>query len=107
MAQITIVDASGRIHRQIYGGAFEPPQLMEPLKDVVFGRSRPIDDLGSLIDKVRLFCTIYDPNSGRYHFDYSLFIGIAIGTACLSLVARLLVREWRRSARARPRISTG
>ncbi len=107
MAQITVVDAEGRIYRQIYGGAFEPPQVMEPLKDVVFGRFRPITDMGGLLDKVRLFCTIYDPNSGRYYFDYSLFIGIAIGAACLSLVASLLVREWRRSTKARPRISTG
>lgn len=107
MAQITVVDAEGRIYRQIYGGAFDPPQVMEPLKDVVFGRYRPIADLDSLIDKVRLFCTIYDPNSGRYYFDYSLFIGIAIGAACLSLVAALLVREWRRSARGRVRTSTG
>lgn len=107
MAQITVVDADGRIYRQIYGGAFEPPQVMEPLKDVVLGRFRPVEDLGALLDRVRLFCTVYDPNSGRYYFDYSLFIGIAIGAASLSLVAALLVREWRRSARARPRTSTG
>ncbi|GBD44808.1 hypothetical protein HRbin40_02298 [bacterium HR40] len=99
MAQITVVDANGRIYRQIYGGAFAPPQIVEPLKDVVFGRFRPLADVESLIDKVRLFCTVYDPASGRYYFDYSLFMAIASGAFSLALVATLLVREWRRSVK--------
>ena len=29
--------------------------------------------------RIKLFCTVYDPNTGRYKIDYSLFVGIAVG----------------------------
>ncbi len=97
LAQVTLVDSEGRVYRQIYGAVFDPPQIIEPLKDLVFGRFEPVGDLGDLFDRIRLFCTVYNPNSGRYYFDYSLFIGIVIGSLCLALVAYFVVREWRRA----------
>jgi len=100
LALVSVVDAQGRLYRQVYGGIFEPPAIVEPLKDLVFGRSRPVTSLDGLIDRVRLFCTIYDPTSGRYRFDYSMFIGIAIGGLCLIAIAAFILREWRR-----PRLS--
>ena len=96
MALVSVVGADGRLYRQVYGGIFEPQAIVEPLKDLVFGRSRAVDSLEGLIDRVRLFCTIYDPNRGRYYFDYSMFIGIGIGILCLGLVAAFLVKEMRR-----------
>ncbi len=98
LAQVTVVDAEGRIYRQIYGATFEPPQIMEPLKDLVYGRYRPMTGLEDVLDRIRLFCTIYDPDSGRYHLNYALFIRIAIGSGALLLVLFVVVREWRRSA---------
>jgi len=106
LAQVTLVDADGRIVRQIHGDVFSPPQIVEPLKDVVLGRDRPVRDLGDLVDRIRLWCTVYDPASGRYYFDYSLFIGLAIGAASLALVATVLWREWRRAGGHR-RSTTG
>jgi protein SCO1/2 len=47
------------------------------------------------INNVRLFCTIYDPASGGYRFDYSLFIAIGIGTILLGAMAVFLIRAWR------------
>jgi len=48
---------------------------------------------------VRLFCTTYDPASGAYRFDYSLFIGLAVsGLLALStllFLARELLRRRR------------
>jgi protein SCO1/2 len=96
IAQTTIVDRDGVINHQIYGGAFEVPVLVEPLKALVLGRTAAWLSVDGLIDRVKLFCTLYDPRSGRYRFDYSPFIAIAIGLACLSAVAVFLVREWRR-----------
>ena len=100
MALVSVVDGNGRLYRQVYGGIFEPPAIVEPLKDLVFGRTRPLSSIDGIIDRVRLFCTIYDPTSGRYYFDYSMFIGIAIGLACLGSVAAFLLSEWRRSKAA-------
>lgn len=96
MAQVSIVDANGKLYQQVYGAIFEPPVIVEPLKDLVFGRLRPVSSLQEIIDRIKLFCTVYDPNSGRYYFDYSLFAGIAIGAACLGLILAFLIREWRR-----------
>ena len=39
--------------------------------------------LAGWINGVRLLCTVYDPNSGRYTFDYSIFVGAAVGMLCL------------------------
>ena len=100
MAQVSVVDAAGRVRAQVYGGAFEPPAIVEPLKGLVFSRDLPLASIDGLINRVRLFCTIYDPRSGRYTFDYSLFVGIFVGAGCLGLVGAVLVREWRRTRRA-------
>ncbi len=97
LAQVTVVDAEGRIYRQIYGADFDPPQIVEPLKDLVYGRYRPMSGIEDVLDRIRLFCTIYDPDSGRYYFNYALFIRIAIGSGALFLVLLVIVREWRRS----------
>lgn len=98
LAQISLVDAQGRVSQQIYGAVFEPPIVVDPLKALVFGRSEPLRSLDVLIDRIRYFCTVYDPNSGRYYFNYSLFISIGIGLASFSLIVVALIREWRRSA---------
>jgi len=64
----------------VYGEVFETPLLVEPLKDLVLGRPKPGQTLlEELVDKVRFFCTAYDPSRDGYHFDYSLFVGLAIG----------------------------
>ena len=96
IAQVSLVDAKGTLYQQVYGAVFEPPVIVEPLKDLVFGRYRPVSSLQGIFDRIKLFCTVYDPNSGRYYFDYSLFVGIAIGLLCLGLVLGFLIREWRR-----------
>jgi len=74
------------------------PLIVEPLKNLVLGRELPLSSLDRLIDRVKFFCTVYDPYSGRYYFNYSLFMSIAIGIACFGLVLAVLVREWRRAS---------
>ena len=96
LAQVSLVDKDGKLYQQVYGAIFEPPVIVEPLKDLVFGRYRPVSSFQGIIDRIKLFCTVYDPSSGRYIFDYSLFAGIAIGILCLSLILGFILREWRR-----------
>ncbi len=99
-AQTSIIDEEGIVYRHIYGGIFEAPTLVEPLKDLIFGRWSNLTSIEGLANRVRLLCTLYDPRSGRYRLDYSLFLGIFIGAISLSAVGIVLVREWRRSSRA-------
>ncbi len=99
MAQVSVVDSSGRIYQQVYGGSFEVPAIVEPLKDLVYGRTRTVASLSDVVDRIKLFCTIYNPNTGRYYFNYSLFVGLLIGSACLIAVFAWLVAELRRNRR--------
>jgi len=103
LAQTTVIDRDGRIYRQIYGAGFEVPALVEPLKDVVFGRDGAITGLDSLLDRIRLFCTVYDPTRDRYRFSYTIFISVIAGALTLGtvgfIVVRAIIRLWRREAR--------
>jgi len=93
ITQLTMVDRDGVIYSQVYEGAFKLPALVEPLKDLVFNRPQSVNNLFSgMVDKIKLFCTVYDPNSGHYRFDYSLFVGIGVGfLVVLSIITYLLV----------------
>jgi protein SCO1/2 len=92
MAQTTIVDADGRIYRHVYGGAFEPPAIVEPLKDLIFGRRGNLASVGGIINRIRLFCTVYSPGAERYRFDYGIFIAFLIGLVSLGAIGFVLVR---------------
>jgi protein SCO1/2 len=96
LSQVSIVDGDGKLYQQVYGAVFEPPLIVEPLKTLVFKRDRPLLSMTQLINRVKFFCTVYDPSSGRYYFNYSLFMGIAIGFACFGFVLFALIREWRK-----------
>lgn len=87
MAQTTIVDPEGAVYRQVYGGGFEVPAVVEPLKELVFGRETDWTSAEGLLNRIQLVCTVFDPKSGRYRFDYSVFLGAAIGLVCLGGVA--------------------
>lgn len=97
LSQVTLLDAEGKVYRQIYGVKYDPPLLVEPLKELVFGKRTEVNMVEGWINNIRLFCTIYDPHSGRYEFDYSIFIGIAMGIIVLGAIAAFLIREWRKN----------
>ncbi len=96
LVQATLVDNDLRVRQQTYGISFDMPLLIEPLKKLVLGQ--PTHSLlASVSNKVRLFCTVYDPAQDKYKFDYSLFIGMFIGFACVGLLGVALIREWSRT----------
>jgi protein SCO1 len=98
--QVTLVDREGVIYRQVYGAAFELPALVEPLKELVFNRPVAQAHFASgLVDRIKLFCTVYDPATGRYRFDYSLFVQIAAGALAILGVGGWLLLEALRSRR--------
>ena len=94
------------IYRHIYGESFDAPQLVEPLKDIIFGRAGNVTSLDGMINQIRLFCTIYDPASGRYRFDYSIFIKSAAGLMVMGGTAFVLVRALLANRRTRRRIAS-
>lgn len=100
-ALTTVIDQSGRVHRQIYGTDYAVPMLVEPLKALVLGVRDPTAGMGQLLERVRLWCTVYDPRTGRYRIDYSLILSIALGTLCFTVLGVFLAREWWKGRRGR------
>jgi protein SCO1/2 len=98
ITQVSVIDKAGQVYRQVYGVQFELPWLVEPLKELVFDRPATLKNpFANLVGRIRLFCTVYDPARDRYHFDYSLFIQMAIGFLSILGIGWYLVRELRRS----------
>lgn len=79
ITQVTIVDAEGKISRQVYGENFELPFLIEPLRELTTGAPLASLNWNQALDRIRILCTVYDPASGRYRLDYRLFIEIFAG----------------------------
>ncbi len=79
MNQVTIVDADGKIFRQVYGETFTAADLAEPLKAMITGSPIPsqTSTLAEIIDRVRILCSVYDPVTGRYRTNYALYFEIA------------------------------
>jgi len=100
IAQATVLRADGSVYRQIYGVNFETPMLGEPLKELVYDTPPNAPLLSHLNNRVKLFCTVYDAASDRYVFDYSLFIGLAVGGLSLGSFGFLVVSELRRRPKA-------
>ena len=107
LIQITVVDAQGRIYRQIYGEDFALPQLIQPLKELIVGAPRELETLSGFLDRVRILCTVYDSASGTYRFKYSVLFELTGGLIGLSLTAWFFLRELRRTRAAQARLDRG
>lgn len=103
ITQTTILDAEGRVYQHIYGTEFDAPRIVEPLRRLAIEGGRDVPNtISNWIDRVRLFCTVYDPARDRYRFDYSLFVAIGVGIICFSGLGVFLVHAWRGSRRSPP-----
>lgn len=98
--QTTIVDGKGVVYRQVYGNEFKTPQFVEPLKELAYGLKPEQSAFEALENRIRLFCTVYDPATGSYKFSYAIFVGFGFGVVAGSLFIFLLIREWRSHLKA-------
>ena len=103
LLQLSVVGADGRIYRQIYGDDYPAGTLIEPLRQLIAGA--PVADtatLASIIERVRILCSVYDPATGTYRVSYGLVLEIAGGVTFLLWIIGFFLNEWlmrRRSAR--------
>lgn len=100
VTQTSILDAEGRVYRQVYGETFPLPVLVQPLKELVMGTRTlsiaPID----LWNRISFLCTVYNPLTGAYRFDYAIFFGIFFGGLSLTICAIIIVGLWRQRRKA-------
>jgi protein SCO1/2 len=100
ITQLTILDADGRVFRQVYGDEFALPLLIDPLQQLVTGAPLPLSSVADLLERVRIVCTVYDPKSGRYRFKTSV-IGDIVSFVLIGVtVFGFLWHERRRRRRA-------
>ena len=99
VAQTTILDAEGRVYRQVYGDEFPLQVFIEPLKELVYGVTVTSFTPAALADRVRFLCTKYDPKLGRYRIDYTIFFEAGVGVLSLALMGWVIARLWRSGRR--------
>ena len=77
---VSVLDAQGRIYAQVYGERLSRDQLGEPLRRLLNEAPlQPGTSLAEMVQRVRILCTVYDPKTGEYRYDYGLILEIAGG----------------------------
>ena len=99
---VTVLDAEGKIATQVWGDKLTAQQLGEPLRELL--ARAPVtqrETLAGLLERVRILCTVYDPETGTYRFKYALVMEIVGGAVFFLWMIGYFVLEWRRNRRAR------
>lgn len=99
---VTVVDGTGKIYSQVWGDNMNPQKLGEPLRRLL-GRAplAQTDSISDLIERVRILCTVYDPETGTYSFKYALILEIIGGISFFIAMIWFFVVELLRKRRAR------
>jgi protein SCO1/2 len=100
---VTVVDGTGRIHAQVYGDRLRADRIGAPLRELLL--DAPAAPAGSkfaaMVERVRILCTVYDPDTGEYRYDTKLIFELIGGALFFCSVAIYLLVEWRNQRRAR------
>jgi protein SCO1/2 len=99
VTQTTILDAEGRVYRQVYGDNFPLQVFLEPLKELVFGTKAQFGSVKDVVDRIRFLCTVYNPSTGAYEFEYAYFVGMAVGGLSLVVMGVIVFRFWHNNQR--------
>lgn len=94
--QVSVVDAQGRIVRQVFGERPAVEELVLALDQLRAGIAVDTGDglIANLAERIRILCTRYDPETGTYRVDYSLAWEIAGGFTFILLMALYMLNEW-------------
>jgi protein SCO1/2 len=99
---VTVVAPDGRIHAQVYGERLRADQLGAPLRQLILDAPpAQASTLSTLVERVRILCTVYDPDTGQYRYDYKLIFELIGGALFFFSVLIYGLLEWRDQRRAR------
>ncbi|MEI6559200.1 MAG: SCO family protein [Rhodospirillaceae bacterium] len=107
LVQTSILDAEGRVYRQLYGTDITAPALLTALTELTSGQPVVFKKSDGWFDRLQLLCSVYDPTRGRYRVSYALLISTLIGGTSLAGVGIFLIRAWRNAPRHDRRASAG
>jgi len=112
---VTIVDPNGKIYTQVWGDNITALKLGEPLRQLL-GRAplKQKETFADLVERVRILCTVYDPETGTYRFKYALVMELIGGALFFLSMAWYFIAELlrnrkrrRRERLAHPRLAEG
>ena len=99
---VTLVDAQGRIHAQVYGDRMNAQRIGEPLRQLLTdGPGANSMQLADVIERVRILCTVYDPDTGTYRYKWGLIFELIGGLGFFLTVGWYFIVEWRNRRRSR------
>lgn len=99
---VTLVDAQGRIHAQVYGDRMNAQRIGEPLRQLLTeGPGANSMQLADVIERVRILCTVYDPDTGTYRYKWGLIFELIGGLGFFLTVGWYFIVEWRNRRRGR------
>lgn len=93
---VSVVNKDGRIYKQVYGQELTSDDIKTPLKELITGQipqQRPV----TLIDRIKLFCSTYDPATGRYVINWPVIIGFFVQ---LGLILIVVFAVWGRKIKS-------
>ncbi|OGA74170.1 MAG: hypothetical protein A3G81_12900 [Betaproteobacteria bacterium RIFCSPLOWO2_12_FULL_65_14] len=99
LLQVSILDAQGRIYRQVYGDSFEVPLFVGPLLELAQNKPVPPGNIQAFLEQVKLLCTVYDPSAGRYRLNYVVIIELFVGASVMLGGIGFVILEWMRRRR--------
>ncbi|UCH74512.1 MAG: SCO family protein [Rhodospirillales bacterium] len=91
IAQTTILGTDRQVFRQVYGADLTVASIVEPLKQIRYGQTANLARFDNIVERIKLFCTLYDPDEDAYRFDWSIFTGIIVGLLSISGLAAFLL----------------
>ncbi|MBS0306012.1 MAG: SCO family protein [Proteobacteria bacterium] len=99
---VTVVDARGRIHAQVYGERLRSDQIGRPLRELLLAEPPGVQStLAAMVERVRILCTKYDTDSGEYRYDYKLILELIGGLLFFGTMTVYFLLEWRNRLRSR------
>lgn len=109
---VTLVGPDGRIAAQVYGERLRADQIGAPLRrlllnapDAGLAAAEP-STLAAVVERVRILCTVYDPDTGEYRYDWKLIFMIIGGVLFFFSATVYLLLEWRDQRRSRRRLGS-
>lgn len=99
-AGIVVCTPEGKLGQYFYGIEYPPRQLELALADSSNGK------VGSLVDAVTLWCTVYDPATGSYQFMILRVIQL-FGILTVIVLATFIIRSLRAERRSALSAKTG
>ena len=100
---VTVVDGKGHIHTQVLGDRMSADRLGSPLRQLLlWNQDKPAEELSglaSVVERVRILCTVYDAKTGEYRYDYKLVLEILSGALFFLSVLVYGTVEWLRQRR--------